>query len=198
MERWFLHDDELAGCEHGLQCLMSLGLCFFSAMQPRKAWSVYRRTNGLLQLNGIHRSHRKSEKLDSIFWQLFHADRWMSLMIGLPYSAPDDLCDLYIAPADEASLVTFHYRSLAVLTGRVIDCLQALNGPSLSAIARVNEKIDAVASHLPRGYLDIAQVSACQNPKEKYARIFRLVHVHQLKASLHLPLFLQRSDKTKR
>lgn len=93
-------------------------------------------------------------------------------MIGFPYSIPDDLCDLYIPPANETPLVTFHCRRLALLTGRVNDCLQALNWPSLSAIARVNEKIDVVASHLPHGYLDMAQVSACRNPKEKYTLIF--------------------------
>lgn len=198
VELWVLHDDELASGEHGLQCLMGLGLCFFSALQPRKAWTVYRRANSLLQLNGIHRTHRKSEKLDSIFWQLFHADRWMSLMIGLPYSTPDDLCDLYIPPVDSIPLVTFHYRHLAVLTGRVIDCLQALNGPSLSTIAKINEQIDVIASHLPPDYLDITHVSTHQDPKEKYARVFRLTHVHHLKASLHLPLFLQRCDEAKR
>ncbi|KAK9319086.1 hypothetical protein V1517DRAFT_376798 [Lipomyces orientalis] len=192
--RWILSDDELAGCEYGLLCLMGLGLCFLSMLQPRRAWTVYRRANALLQLNGIHRTHKKSEKLDSIFWQLFYADRWVSLMIGLPYSVPDNLCDLYIPPKNTLSFVTFHYRHFAVLTGRVIDCLQALNGPSLSAIAAIDEKIDEVTSHLPPDYLDLAQISACQNAKEKYTRVFRLIHVHQLKAYLHLPLFLQFSE----
>ncbi|KAK9235727.1 hypothetical protein V1525DRAFT_421090 [Lipomyces kononenkoae] len=192
VERWILHDDELAGCKYGLQCLMGLVLCYCSALQPRRAWTVYRRANSLLQLNGIHRTHRQSETLDSIFWQLFHADRWSSLMIGLPYSVPDDLCDLYIPTADTIPLVTFHYRHLAVLTGRVIDCLQALHVP---AIARIDEQIDAVASHLPSNYLDPAQAYACQT---KYARFFRIAHVHQLKAYLHLPLFLQREDQSKR
>ncbi|KAK9365493.1 hypothetical protein V1509DRAFT_633098 [Lipomyces kononenkoae] len=196
VEHWILYDDELAGCEYGLQCLMGLGLCFFSALQPRRAWTVYRRANSLLQMNGIHRSHRKSERLDLIFWQLFHADRWLSLMIGLPYSVPDELCDLYIPTADTIPLVTFHYRHLAVLTGRVIDCLQALHGPSLSTIAKIDEQIDAVASRLPSDYLDLAQVCACENANEKYARIFRITQVHQLKAYLHLPLFLQRSDES--
>lgn len=62
VERWILHDDELAGCEQGLQCLIGLGLCFFSALQPRKAWRVYRRANGLLQLHGFigHTENRGS------------------------------------------------------------------------------------------------------------------------------------------
>ncbi|OQE24939.1 hypothetical protein PENFLA_c009G08600 [Penicillium flavigenum] len=52
-----------------------LGLCLISALQPRRAWLVYRKANALLQLMGIHRSRRRSESLDLIFWQL-SADRW--------------------------------------------------------------------------------------------------------------------------
>lgn len=197
VERWILHDDDLAGCVHGLECLMGLGLCYFSALQHRRAWSVYRRANSLLQLSGIHRTHKESKKLDEIFWQLFHADRWLSLMIGLPYSVPNELCDLSIPPADMVSPITFHYRHLAVLTSRVIDCVQAIHRTSLSNIAAIDEQIDAVAGHLPPDYLNLAQVATCQDMSEKYARIYRLTQVHQLKAYLHLPLFLQRSDRAK-
>ncbi|KAK9344194.1 hypothetical protein V1522DRAFT_191127 [Lipomyces starkeyi] len=58
-------------------------------------------------------------------------------MIGLPYSVPENLCDLYIPPVDKNTLVNFHYRHLTVLTGRVIDCLQSINGPSLSAVIAI-------------------------------------------------------------
>ncbi|OJK03616.1 hypothetical protein ASPACDRAFT_12496, partial [Aspergillus aculeatus ATCC 16872] len=198
VERWILYDDDLAGCEHGLECLMGLGLCHFSAMQHHRAWSVYRRANTLLQLHGIHRAHRKSEKLDGIFWQLFHADRWLSLMIGLPYSVPNDLCDLYIPPSNPGSFITFHHRHLAILTSRVIDCVQATSPPPLSMISAIDEQIDAVAAHLPPQYLDLTHISNLEDRRERYARIYRLTQVYQLKAYLHLPLFLQRLDLPKR
>ncbi|KAK9852029.1 hypothetical protein MYU51_009013 [Penicillium brevicompactum] len=198
VERWVLHDDDLAGCQYGLECLMGLGLCYFSAMQHHRAWSVYRRANTLLQLQGIHRAHRESEKLDGIFWQLFHADRWLSLMIGLPYSVPNGLCDLYIPPAGSGSFTTFHHRHLAILTSQVIDCIQATSAPSLSTISAIDEKIDALATHLPLHYLDITYISNLQDKREKYARIYRLTQVHQLKSYLHLPLFLQRFNLPKR
>ncbi|KZF21920.1 hypothetical protein L228DRAFT_284039 [Xylona heveae TC161] len=198
VERWVVNDDELAGSEYGLQCLMSLGLCYLSALQPRRTWLVYRRANSLVQMQGIHRSHRASERLDSIFWQLFDADRWVSLLIGLPYSVPDKLCDLHIPSEDQVSVVTFHYRHMSVLTGRVIDCLQAINGPSLSAIASISEQIDDVSSHLPPAFLDLDQISACHDFKEKSIRLYRLMHVHQLKAYLHLPIFLSSAEGDRR
>lgn len=172
---------------------MALGLCLLSSLQPRRAWTVYRRANTLLQLHGIHRRHRENAMLDSLFWQLFAADRWASLLIGLPYSVPEALCDLYIPSApgvDGITAVDYHYRHLSILTGRVIDCLQSLQGPSLSSAVSVEERIDEVTGHLPPGYVDLSQLSICPNYKEKYTRAFRLANIHQLKAFLYLPFFL--------
>lgn len=171
---------------------MGLGLSLLTSMQPRRAWTTYHRANTLLQLSGIHLHHRKSGQLDSTFWQLFGADRWVSLMIRLQYSIPDNLCDLYIPPWAPESFVISHYRHMAVLTGRVIDCLQSINGqPSPSSIAAIVNQVDELNSHLPPGYLDLTQIRYCNDLKEKQVRIYRLLHVHQLQIYLYLPHFLQ-------
>lgn len=65
VERRILNDDELAGTEHGLSCLMALGLCYMNALQPRRAWTVYRRANTLLQLNGIHLTANRQSRSQS-------------------------------------------------------------------------------------------------------------------------------------
>ncbi|KAE8415994.1 hypothetical protein BDV36DRAFT_214123 [Aspergillus pseudocaelatus] len=198
VEQLILYDDNLAGGRYGLQCLMALGLCYMSSLQPRRAWIAYRRANTLAQLAGIHQKHRNSALLDSLFWQLFSADRWVSLMIGLPYSIPENLCDLNIPPLKETSPIIFHARHLAVLTGRVIDCLQINKEPTLSSVIRTDEQIDEVTSQLPTGYLDMEQISTCQDIPEKHARLYRLANIHQLKAYLYLPFFLQSSGMSGR
>lgn len=48
VERRIVNVDEYAGCEYGLGCLMALGLCYISSLQPRRAWTIYRRANALL------------------------------------------------------------------------------------------------------------------------------------------------------
>lgn len=194
VERWILYDDELAGCDAGLQCLMGLGLILLSIMQPRRAWNVFRRANGLLQLSGIHRARNRSERTELLFWQLFHADRWASLIVGLPYSVPERLCNLRIPPISASPPATFHYRHFAVLTGRVIDCLQDVNGWSLSTVIQVQEQMDSITAQLPHGYLDLSQIAVCANSTERYTRLMRVAHVNQLKSLLHLPLFLQRTE----
>lgn len=194
VERWILYDDELAGCDAGLQCLMGLGLILLSIMQPRRAWNVFRRANALLQLSGIHRARNRPERTESLFWQIFHADRWASLIVGLPYSVPERLCNLEIPPIGALLPAKFHYRHFAILTGRVIDCLQDVNGWSLSTVIQVQEQMDSITAQLPNGYLDLSQIATCANSTERYTRLMRVAHVNQLESLLHLPLFLQHTE----
>lgn len=73
---------------------MGLGLIYLNIMQPHRALNIYRRANGLLQLNEIHRTVERSKKTQSIFWQIFLADRRVSLIVGLPYSVTESLYNL--------------------------------------------------------------------------------------------------------
>ena len=197
VESWMLADTFHATNVYDFQFLMGLGLCLMSALRPRRAWMVYRKANTLLQLAGIHRSHRRSEALDLIFWQLFSADRWVSLLIGLPHSVPDHLCYLPIPPIDQSTPVTFHHRHMTLLTGRVIDCLQSPTGFSFTSIVSVEEEIDEVTAQLPPNYLSMSDITACPDADERSARLYRLTEVFQLKTFLYLPLFLQQCNINK-
>ncbi|OQD61439.1 hypothetical protein PENPOL_c017G01112 [Penicillium polonicum] len=197
VEHWILADNFSTAHEYDFQCLMGLGLCLFSALQPRRAWLVYRKANALLQLAGIHRSHQRSESLDMIFWQLFGADRWVSLLIGLPYSVADHVCYLSIPPANQSTPVIFHHRHMVLLTGQVIDCLQSPAGYSFSTVVSVDEEIDKVTTQLPLHYLSMPHIAACLDADEKSARLYRITEIFQLKTFLYLPLFLQQCDRHK-
>lgn len=196
VERRIVNVDEYAGCEYGLGCLMALGLCYISSLQPRRAWTIYRRANALLQLNGLH-VRRKTEKHELLFWQLFHADRWVSLMIGLPYCISEDFCDVAVQSMGEISPGTWLYRQLGLLTGLVIDCLQNVKGPTWTSILRVEERMDEIKAQLPVQYMDLNDIRTCTDLSDKYTRLYRLIHWHQLRAHIHLP-FLLRSGTQER
>nr|POF04450.1 putative transcription factor gsfr1 [Quercus suber] len=195
VEQWILNDDQLASTEHGLKCLISLGLYHITTLQPRRAWTIYRRANTLLQLSGLHLTHRKSEKQGSIFWPLYHADRWVSLLIGLPYTLQDHFCDIRIPPISEMSVELWLYRQLAVVTGRVIDCLQSTHGPSLSSALAVEEQLDDLVRQLPPGYLNVEDIRNDNDKHAKFIRLYRAVHFYQLRAYVHLPLLLLSSTE---
>jgi hypothetical protein len=191
VERWMQTDNFRLTHKYDFQCLMGLGLCLLSALQPLRAWTVYRKANSLLQLKGIHRSRRRSKSLDLIFWQLFSADRWVSLLTGLPYSVPDHLCYLAITPITQSDPVTYHHRHMTVLTGRIIECLQSPMDFLFTAVVRVDEEIDNITAQLPANYLSMPHIAACPDVDERYARLYRVTEVFQLKTFLYLPLFLQ-------
>lgn len=194
VEHWIMDENNFTGHVYDFQCIVALGLGLFSALQPSRAWSVFRTASTRLQLAGIHKHHRKSEPLDATFWQIFGADRWVSLLIGLPYSSPDHLCDLEIPEITQSSYISFHYRHLTILTGRVIDVLQSDPPVSLSRLISVEESIDDITAQLPPNYLDMGEILACLDEPNKSARLYRLTHIHQLKAFLYLPVFLQTCD----
>lgn len=112
-------------------------------------------------------------------------------MIGLPYMLPDHFCDTSIAPFGAIPVETFLYRHLALLTGRVIDCLQDVKGPSLSGALKVEEQMDDILAQLPSGYLDIRHIRACTDQTDKKVRLYRAIHFYQLRAYVHLPLMLR-------
>ncbi|KAI5359561.1 hypothetical protein Slin14017_G104630 [Septoria linicola] len=193
VEEHIVNYDEYAGTEYGLNTLMALGLCYMSSLQPRRAWTVYGGANTLLQLNDcILHLRKRSERHINIFWQLFHADRWVSLMIGLPYTVSDHFCDLQIAPLHVLGPGTWLYRHLAVTTGRVIDHLQAQNvkGPILSSAMKIEEQIDEIVTQMPTDYLDIEKVRMCSDAAVKNTRLYRVVHIHLLRSYVHMPFFL--------
>lgn len=116
-------------------------------------------------------------------------------MIGLPYSLPDHICDLTIptSPTDDPG--DYLYKRLGIITGKVIDCLQSIKGAHLSATIKVEEEMEVARSQLPSGYLDLNDIRMCTNLSEKYTRLYRVVHFHQLRAYVHLPLFFRSEEE---
>lgn len=194
VERWIVHDDKLASTESGLGCLLGLGLCYLNSLRPRRAWTTYRRVGTLLQLSGLHLKRHK-EKHDLLFWQIFHADKWVSLTVGLPYMLLGRFCSTTTGTIEELGPGIWLNRNLAVLSEQVIDVLQCVEGPSLSAALQVEEKLEEIKTHLPSSFLDVTDIRSCADPREKHQRLWRTVHFHQLRAYLHLPFLLRSAQE---
>lgn len=120
-------------------------------------------------------------------------------MIGLPYTVSDHFCDLDIAPLHVLGPGTWLYRHLGVITGRVIDHLQAQNvkGPTVSNAMKIEEQLGETIAKLPAEYLDMEEVRKCSDTADKNTRLYRVVHFHQLRTYLHMPFFLS-SEKESR
>ena len=73
-----------------------------------------------------------------------HADRYLSLLLGLPYGFSDAHCDINIIPNPgfETTESTRFRRSVAVLAGKVVDRNQGVSSQSYSTALDLDQELD--------------------------------------------------------
>lgn len=206
-----LSDDEICGCNNGVEGLFALGIYYSCAGKPRSALLAYRRAIYIAQLLGIHRhsvrESRASEEVTAHFMQqlwysLLGAERHLSLLLGLPYSVPTEHCDLQIEE-DKAQLVSpdiLYSRRAISIVSRLID--QNLSGkpPVLAATQEMDAELDAIAKSLPDLWWEPPPAIGADKTAENSQALSRaLTHIYhfQLVALLHLPYML-RADSDRR
>ena len=96
-----LADDEFAGTIDGIECLSLLSKHESNQGRIRRAWICTRRGVLFSQLLGLHRRSKNYppeviQRRESVFRAVYQADRFMSLMLGLPYGAAQQHCEMDI------------------------------------------------------------------------------------------------------
>lgn len=195
VERCIVSNDEYAGSDAGLLCLLALGSCYINT-RPCRAWIIFRKAISLVQLRDVgHSGTKRSSRLDVIFWQLLIADKQISLLIGAPYMMPRHFYALDSSITAETPLNIAFPRRLAVLTGHVIDCVQGAEEPNLRKVLEVEEQIDTFLATLPPNYLDRTHISQDPDKVNQWVRVARVIGMNQLRAYIHLPLLLKTHGK---
>ena len=112
---------------------MLQGVWHSNAGKPRRAWLCFRRALDIALLMGLHRISRfstkglntaHSERLREIWWFIFEADRYIALILGLPYGISNKHCDLELG-GQNTSLEGIYLRKLAIITAEIVDRNQA-------------------------------------------------------------------------
>ena len=94
-----LADDELAGTIDGIECLSLLSKHDSNKGRVRRAWISTRRGVLFGQLLGLHR-HSKTyapevaQRRESVWRAVYQGDRYMSLVLGLPYGSVTQHCEM--------------------------------------------------------------------------------------------------------
>ncbi|KAH7305212.1 hypothetical protein B0I35DRAFT_444162 [Stachybotrys elegans] len=111
----------------GLECLIILGKTYTDFGQPRRAWLVWKRGMAIAQLMGLHLHNRQlPQSHQQIWWCIYHGERFMSLLLGLPSGFNDNLYELELAaslPGLAANEGWMHYFVLgcAIEAGRIVE-----------------------------------------------------------------------------
>ncbi|KAF2842910.1 hypothetical protein M501DRAFT_911060, partial [Patellaria atrata CBS 101060] len=198
VHRWIVFDDEYASTLHGMECILFAGKCYSDIGQARRAWLAFRRGLIFAQLTGLHRNHAMDPARDSIFWGLYTSDRFLSMMLGLPYGINDLHCDLEIRAKGEGSCLMEFMAKVSVIAGEVIDRTQGFIEHSYSTVLDLDQRLDNVLALMPADWYNVnnnASLSAESNNDaavlEVRERLLTQITYHQVRVYLHLPFMLK-------
>lgn len=195
-------NDELVGTLEGLECLVLQGVCWSNAGKPRRAWLCFRRALDVAQLMGLHRCRVPGKDLDAamlkrlrhVWWITFEADRYLAVILGLPYGISNQHCDFEDAEAEGISREEVFKRKLSIIAGDIIDRDQATKNSSSVATQEIDEKLERLARSMPDSWWETPSAPWPTDPRALACQDSRLMAQfshYQMESLLHLPFLLR-------
>lgn len=195
VDRYVLSEDEYAATIEGMECLILKSKWFADIGQPRRAWITYRKGLMYAQLMGLHRQRTNSAAHESVWWALYHGDRFLSLLLGLPYGVLDSHCDLTLPNmGDGKYLAPLQFMNkISILAGKVIDRNQTIADQSFAWALQLDQELEDLWKQLDPAWLEYASLLADveKNAAELRERIMGQMVYHQIRVYLHLPFMLK-------
>ncbi|KAH7401765.1 hypothetical protein DE146DRAFT_611051 [Phaeosphaeria sp. MPI-PUGE-AT-0046c] len=201
VDRWVLSDDEYAASLEGIECLILKSKWYADVGQPRRAWIAYRKGLMYAQLMGLHRKRTTSAAHESIWWALYHGDRFLSLLLGLPYGISDAHCDLTMPDlgTGEYTHPLNAITKVSQLAGRVIDRNQGIAEQSFAWALQLDQELEDLWKQLDPAWLDYSELlaDAESNAAELRERLMGQICFHQIRVYLHLPFMLKSASNSR-
>lgn len=196
-------DDEIAATVDGIECMMLEAKYHVNMGRPRRAWLLFHRAIAFAQLLGFHRLAGRADKTSvdyqrsfTIWCHLILGDRYLSLILGLPYSVAEHFVTPYIPAAG--------------LPPGTANAGENYVGKMLPIISKINDRNQSV---VPMGYSatlqldqELEELHNAQDPmwwsldphpgvaaEEHFDRLQAVFFHHQARVLLHMPFMLRSS-----
>lgn len=137
---------------------------------------------------------------ESIWWGLYHGDRFLSLLLGLPYGISDSHCDLTMPDLNgEFMHPLIFINNVSKLAGRVIDRNQGTAEQSFAWALQLDQELEDLWKRLDPAWLDFSELLATPeaNAAELRERIMAQMIYHQIRVYLHLPFMLKSATNSR-
>lgn len=137
---------------------------------------------------------------ESIWWGLYHGDRFLSLLLGLPYGISDSHCDLSMPDfGGEYMHPMVFVNNVSKLAGRVIDRNQGTAEQSFAWALQLDQELEDLWKKLDPAWLDFSELLATpeNNAAELRERIMAQIIYHQIRVYLHLPFMLKSATNSR-
>ncbi|KAK5807238.1 hypothetical protein VI817_001496 [Penicillium citrinum] len=192
-----LNEDMLSSLE-GIECFILQAIIHNNDGRLRSAWTSYRHAMNIAQITGLHspvpadrEPGQVTSKASLIWGHIIHADRYLSLMLGMHHGIGDVAFDSRYFSDQKPSSGSMV--ALGRIAGSIIDRNQTF-GEMTSGMVRMTQTIDATlgAIELPSIDLRIAHVSQHRTIEraKSYSELMTHLWFHQLTAWLHLPFLI--------
>lgn len=144
-----------------------------------------------------------SPERDSIWWVLYQGDRFISLLLGLPYNIVDAHCDLEIkGPMADHTKNPFPFLvGIARLAGKVIDRNQGPSHASYSGALDLDAELERLSTQVPPDWWDtntleqaLVDVHRPDGAAKLRERVLSQIAYQQIRVYLHLPFMLQSAN----
>ncbi len=205
IDRLVTSDDEIAATLDGIECIVLQAKYHINLGRPRRSWLLFRRAISFAQLLGLHRlSSRKPATADaqwdrqvSLWRHLFQGDRYLSLVLGLPYSVTDQFCIPYV-PAigidHDMSDGEAYLTRMTTIVAKIADRNQNPSNMPFSATLRIDQDLEELAQSQPTEWWQLSSASeAGLSIEEHFDRRSAQFFHHQVRALLHMPFMLKSS-----
>jgi hypothetical protein len=200
-------DDEIAATLDGIECMMLEGKYHINMGRPRRAWLLFHRALAFSQLLGIHRLPAQADKssLDyqrsvNIWCHLVIGDRYLSLLLGLPYSVSESFVTPYItATAPRPAGVNegeFYVGKMLPIVTKMIDRNQSVVPMGYSATLRLDQELEELHNTQDPSWWS-TDFTPGTKAEDHFDRLSAQFYHHQAKLLLHMP-FMLRSSTDKR
>ncbi|KAL8794932.1 MAG: hypothetical protein Q9195_002514 [Heterodermia aff. obscurata] len=189
-----LADDELAGTIDGIECLSLLSKHDSNQGRIRRAWICTRRGLFFSQLLGLHRRSKTyapevAQRRESLWKAVYQADRFMSLILGLPYGSATHHCEMDMKAKPTGSNYAFR---MAHIAGDVLDrnLSPSPDGNYMETI-KIESSIMDLANSMPPDWWRYELVDGEDTTMQMYERLLPQFWHHQVRTLLHLPFMLK-------
>lgn len=201
-------NDELVCSLEGVECIMIESLYHHNAGNLHRAWLAARRAMTVAQIIGLYRRPKWSslkvldpearERISpgSLWFRVVHADRYFSLMLGLPQGSSENS---FATPMALESCSPFERleRMAAVVAGRILQ-IRDTKLRDFDTTHKVDELLLEASESMPTEWWPTPDLASDENTTVRKAiRIMGQVMHFNLQAHLHLPYILDSSDDPK-
>jgi hypothetical protein len=199
VDQLVLSNDEYTICIEGLDTFLLRGKIFAESNQLRKAWLHIRKATRIGQkINLASSGQSPTDTLvrQRLMGSLFESDRFLSLVLGLPYAVDDNFNDRFasqvlVTNTDNITRMRAVRRITAVAAGRVND-RNANSNVDASITLDIQRTLDRAAASMPSDWWEVTtRAEHFSDPQASHEHLMTQLWYYQVVCFLQLPFMLK-------